>query len=144
MATAGMPTIVPMLSFENVAAAIDWLARAFGFQEATTERYTEPDGRISHTEMRLGDGAVMLGHPSDHYEGPRRHAEKCERARRWREPGYVVDGVHVMVDDVDAHFRRAKEAGATLLSEPEDKPYGERVYRVEDLDGHRWMFGQSI
>lgn len=144
MATDRMPTIVPMLSFENVATAIDWLARAFGFQEATSERYTEPDGRISHAEMRLGHGAVMLGHPSDHYEGPRRHAENCERARRWREPGYVVDGVHVMVDDVDAHFRRAKEAGATILSEPENQPYGERVYRVEDLDGHRWMFGQSV
>src|SRR2546428_12998718 len=118
MATAGMPTIVPMLSFENVAAAIDWLARAFGFQEATTERYTEPDGRISHAEMRLGDGAGMLGHPSDHYEGPRRHAENCERARRWREPGYAVDGVPGMVDAVDAHLPRAHEAGGTLPSQP--------------------------
>src|SRR2546428_14052156 len=102
MATAGMPTIVPMLSFENVAAAIDWLARAFGFQEATTERYTEPDGRISHAEMRLGGGAGMLGHPGGTYEGARRDAGHCERARRWREPGDLVDGVHVLVGDRDA------------------------------------------
>jgi uncharacterized glyoxalase superfamily protein PhnB len=144
MSTEGMPTIVPMLSYENVEAAIDWLARAFGFQEATDERYTEPDGQISHAEIRLGGGVVMLGHPSDQYEGPGRHAESCEPARRWREPGYVVDGVHALVEDVDEHFRRAKEAGATILSEPEDQPYGERVYRVEDLDGHRWMFAQNV
>jgi uncharacterized glyoxalase superfamily protein PhnB len=55
-----------------------------------------------------------------------------------------VDGVHVMVDDVDKHFQRAREAGATILADPQDQPYGERVYRVEDLDGHRWMFGQAI
>ena len=139
-----LPTIVPMLSYEDVARAIDWLTRAFGFREIENERYTEPGGKVSHAEMRLGGGAIMLGSPSPHYEGPRRHAESCEAARRWREPGYVVDGVHVLVEDVDAHFRRAKEAGATILSEPEDQPYQERVYRVEDLDGHRWMFGQPI
>ena len=139
-----LPTIVPMLSYEDVARAIDWLTRAFGFREIENERYTEPDGRVSHAELRLGGGTIMLGSPSPHYEGPRRHAESCEAARRWREPGYVVDGVHVLVEDVDAHFRRAKEAGATILSEPEDQPYRERVYRVEDLDGHRWMFGQPI
>lgn len=57
---------------------------------------------------------------------------------------YVIDGLHVSVDDVDKHFRRAREAGATILSEPEDQSYGERVYRVADLEGHRWMFAQSI
>jgi len=139
-----LPTIVPMLSYEDVARAIDWLTRAFGFREIENERYTEPDGRVSHAELRLGGGTIMLGSPSPHYEGPRRHAESCEAARRWREPGYVVDGVHVLVEDVDAHFRRAKEAGATILSEPEDQPYRERVYRVEDLDGHRWRFGQPV
>ena len=139
-----LPTIVPMLSYEDVARAIEWLTRAFGFREIENERYTEPDGRVSHAELRLGGGTIMLGSPSPHYEGPRRHAESCEAARRWREPGYVVDGVHVLVEDVDAHFHRAKEAGATILSEPEDQPYRERVYRVEDLDGHRWMFGQPV
>ena len=139
-----LPIVVPMVSFEDVGAAIEWLERAFGFEERKSERYTEPDGHISHAEVRLGDGVVMLGRPSPHYEGPRRHAEHCEAARKWREPGYVVDGVHVMVDDVDKHFQRAREAGATILADPQDQPYGERVYRVEDLDGHRWMFGQAI
>ena len=47
-------------------------------------------------------------------------------------------------EKLEAHFRRAKEAGATILSEPEVEPYGERIYRVEDLEGHRWMFAQPI
>ena len=56
----------------------------------------------------------------------------------------MIDGVHVYVDDVDAHFERAKGSGATILSEPEDTPYGDRNYRVEDLEGHRWMFAQHV
>ena len=54
---------------------------------------------------------------------------------------YVIDGVLVYVDDVNAHHARASEQGATILSEPEDGPFG-RLYRVEDLEGHRWMFMQ--
>lgn len=55
---------------------------------------------------------------------------------------WVIDGVMVQVDDADAHYSRARDAGATILSEPEDQPYG-RVYRVEDLEGHRWMFMEA-
>jgi uncharacterized glyoxalase superfamily protein PhnB len=54
---------------------------------------------------------------------------------------YVIDGVLVHVDDVDAHFEHAREAGATILSEPEDTGHG-RSYRAADLEGHRWMFDQ--
>ena len=58
---------------------------------------------------------------------------------------YVIDGVLVEVDDVDAHFAPAKAAGATILSEPEDVPdVGVRHYRAEDPEGHRWMFSQDI
>jgi uncharacterized glyoxalase superfamily protein PhnB len=139
---AGMPRIVPMLAYEDAAAALDWLAGAFGFRERT--RLTEEDGTISHAEMELGDGVIMLASPTPHYHSPRHHAEVCEFARMWSAVPYVIDGLHVFVDDVDKHFRRAKEAGATILSEPEDQPYGERVYRVADLEGHRWMFARSI
>jgi uncharacterized glyoxalase superfamily protein PhnB len=135
-------SITPMLSYEDPGAAADWLCRAFGFTE--TFRLTEDDGRVSHVDLELSGDHVMLGCPSEHYEGPRRHAESCEAARRWRESLYVVDGVHVRVEDVDAHHARAREAGATILSEPADSGHGERIYRVEDIDGHRWMFGQAI
>jgi uncharacterized glyoxalase superfamily protein PhnB len=135
------PPVTPMLSYEDPGAAADWLCRAFGFTE--TFRLTEDDGRVGHVDLELGGGHVMLGCPSPHYQGPRRHAESCEAARRWRESPYVVDGVHVLVDDVEAHRERARAEGATLLSEIEDGP-GRRLYRVEDLDGHRWMFAQLV
>ncbi len=133
-------TITPMLSYEDLGAAADWLVHAFGFTE--TFRLTEDDGRVSHVDLELSGDHVMLGCPSEHYVGPRKHAETCEQARRWRDNPYVVDGVYAVVDDVEAHCARARTAGATILSEPEDGGHGARIYRVEDLDGHRWMFAQ--
>jgi PhnB protein len=142
MAENGLPAIVPMISYENVAEAADWLAEAFGLRE--TVRMTADDGSASHVELRLGDGVVMLGRPGPDYQSPKRHRESCESARKMYEVPYVIDGVHAYVDDVDAHFERAKAAGATMLSEPEDTPWGDRHYRVEDLEGHRWMFAQHV
>jgi PhnB protein len=136
----GMPRIVPMLSYEDVAGAADWLVEAFGFRER--RRFTEADGTASHVELELGDGLIMLGRPGDAYQSPRHHAEVCEHARAWSQVPYVIDGVNVYVDDVDAHCERARAAGATVLSEPENVPYGDRRYRAEDLEGHRWMFAQ--
>jgi uncharacterized glyoxalase superfamily protein PhnB len=133
--------VTPMLSYAEPGAAADWLCRAFGFRE--TFRLTEGDGKVSHVDLELGGGHVMLGCPSSAYEGPGVHAEHCETARRWRDNPYVVDGVHVVVQDVDAHLERARAAGATILSEVEEG-HGQRLYRVEDLDGHRWMFAQAI
>jgi uncharacterized glyoxalase superfamily protein PhnB len=136
------PSVVPMLSYADVRAAGDWLVRAFGFRE--TLRLVDDAGNVDHVTLSVGDGLVMLGCPSPHYEGPRLHAEHCEHASRWRETPYVVDGVYVLVEDVDAHAARAAAAGAVLLSEPGDTPHGDRTYRVEDLEGHRWMFAQPL
>jgi uncharacterized glyoxalase superfamily protein PhnB len=133
--------VTPMLSYESPAEAADWLVRAFGFRE--TFRLTEEDGRVGHVDLELGGGHVMLGCPSPAYEGPGRHAESCERARSWRDHPYVVDGVHVVVPDVEAHLARARAEGATILSELEEG-HGQRLYRAEDLDGHRWMFAQPL
>jgi uncharacterized glyoxalase superfamily protein PhnB len=131
-----------MIAYRAAAAALDWLAEAFGFRERT--RMAMPDGSIGHAEMETGEnGLIMLAEPSPDYQGPRLHAETCEAARRWLALPSVVDGVHVDVDDVDAHFARAKDAGATILSEPEDTGHG-RSYRAADPEGHRWMFGQRV
>ena len=140
--TQGLPAIVPMLSYEEVARAANWLVETFGFHESL--RYEDSDGRVSHVELRLGDGVVMLGNPSPDYESPKTHRERCESAARWSETPFVVDGVHAYVDDVDAHFERARVGGARILSEVEDTPFGDRHYRVEDLEGHRWMFSQHV
>ena len=132
---------VPMVSYEDVGAAIDWLSEAFGFRESG-ERYTDDEGRVTHAELELGGATVMLGWPGTDYRSPRRHAEECEQARKWLEVPYVVDGVLIYVDDVDAHFDRSRAAGATILREPKIEPYG-RLYNAADLEGHRWMFFQA-
>jgi len=131
------PAVIPMLAYEDGAAAMDWLARAFGFRERA--RMLGENGRLSHGEMEAGEGMIMLATPSPHYHGPKRHREESEAAKKWSEVPYIIDGVLVYVDDVTAHFDRARAAGATILSEVESGGPGKR-YRAEDLEGHRWMF----
>ena len=132
------PQVVPMLADENGPAAMDWLARAFGFAEIV--RMVTPEGRLSHGEMATGEsGLIMLATPSPHYQGPKRHRAECDAARRWSEVPYIVDGVLVYVEDVEAHYEQARAAGATILSAVEPGWPGKR-YRAEDLEGHRWMF----
>jgi uncharacterized glyoxalase superfamily protein PhnB len=135
--------VFPMLSYEDAGRAADWISQAFGFEER--ERFAEEDGTVSHVTMVLGGATVFLGWPGSGYRSPKRHAEECEIAREMLDTPYVVDGVMVYVDDVDAHFERARSAGATILTEVEENAaLGERRYRVEDLEGHRWMFVQAI
>jgi uncharacterized glyoxalase superfamily protein PhnB len=135
-----MQTTVPMLTYEDVGAAADWLCSAFGFRESG-ERYTDDEGRVTHAELAFGDGEVMLGFASPHYRSPRRHAAECEHAARWLDNPYVVDGVLVHVDELDAHLERARSAGADILRGPDDQPFG-RLYAAADVEGHRWMFVQ--
>jgi PhnB protein len=131
------PAVIPMIAYEHGPEAMDWLARAFGFRERA--RMTGADGRLSHGEMEAGDGLIMLATPSPDYHGPKRHREESDAARRWSEVPYIIDGVLVYVDDLQAHFERAQAAGATILSPVEEGGEGKR-YRAEDLEGHRWMF----
>ena len=133
------PDIIPMLSYEDGVAALGWLSRVFGFRERT--RMLNSDGKLVHGELEAGDGLIMLATPNSNYESPRHHQQVCERARNWSKVPWVLDGVLVYVSDVDAHYKRARSAGATILSDPEDGPPARR-YRAEDLEGHRWMFMQ--
>jgi uncharacterized glyoxalase superfamily protein PhnB len=135
--------VFPMLSYEDVGRAAEWISQAFGFEER--ERFSEDDGTVSHVTMVLDSAVVFLGWPGSGYRGPKRHAEECELERQILDTPYVVDGVMVYVDDIAAHFERARAAGAAILSELEDNPAaGQRQYRVEDLEGHRWMFAQAV
>ena len=129
--------VVPMIAYEDGNAAMDWLIDAFGFVEA--DRRLDGSGRLTHGELEAGDSIVMLATPSVDYESPKHHREHCEAAARWSRVPYIIDGVLVQVEDLDAHFAQARAAGARILSEIEDTPDG-RHYRVEDLEGHRWMF----
>jgi len=138
---ATYPDVIPMIAYEDGPKAMDWLSSAFGFQERT--RMVGEDGRLSHGEMQAGEGVIMLATPTPDYQAPRRHRAECEPTQKWSSVPYIVDGVLVYVDDVNAHYARAKQRGATILSEPEADDYGKR-YRAEDVEGHRWMFMQRV
>jgi uncharacterized glyoxalase superfamily protein PhnB len=133
------PGVIPMIAYADGPAALDWLARVFGFRERA--RMTAQDGRLSHGEMETDHGLIMLATPTLDYQGPKQHRESCEAAARWSTVPYIIDGYLVYVDDVEAHFERARAGGAHILSELEDSDNGKR-YRAEDLEGHRWMFVQ--
>jgi PhnB protein len=121
----GFPRITPYLLYEDCAAALDFLSKAFGFTEQM--RIPGPDGNITHAEMSLADGFIMMGTPGPEYENPSRHV-------------HVHATVYVYVDDVDKHFEQAKAAGAKIISEPQDQFYGDRNYTAEDPQGHQWGF----
>lgn len=133
------PDAIPMLSYEDGPAAMDWLATAFGFVEVT--RWLGEDGRLSHGEMTTGhgNGRIMLATPTPDYQSPKRLREHYAPAEKWSQAPWVINGVLVNIDNVNAHYAQAVKAGATPLGEIEDGFPGRR-YRVEDLEGHRWMF----
>lgn len=137
--TAEQQKVAPMLTYEDGIAAMDWLARAFGFQETT--RMIGEDGGLAHGEMTTGSGRIMLA-SIPLYKSPRHHRLHCEAARAWSDVPWVINGVLVYVDNVDEHFAHAQRNGATILSAPEDGGPG-RLYRAEDLEGQRWMFLQK-
>jgi PhnB protein len=134
---AQQQSVTPMISYQDGVAALEWLAEVFGFSEQ--RRFLAPDGRLSHGEMLAGGGLIMLATPTPDYESPKRHREYCAQAQKWSTVPWIIDGVLVYVDNVPEHYERAKSHGAVILSAPEDGPPGRR-YRVEDLEGHRWMF----
>lgn len=124
------PRITPYLLYEDVAAALEWLTRAFGFEEYG-ERFTTPEGKVTHAAMKLGDGVVMMGCPGPAYRNPKRL-------------GQATQHLYVYVEDVDAHFERARAAGAGILQEPKDQFYGDRTYGASDPEGHSWYFSQHV
>jgi PhnB protein len=124
---AGTQRLVPMLAYDDAEAALRFLCDAFGFEE----RFRMPmeDGRIGHAEVVLHDQVVALAsvYPELGFASPRK-LEGC------------ASQLMFYIDDVDAHFARARKAGATILGEPVDEFYGARVYKALDCEGHRWVF----
>jgi uncharacterized glyoxalase superfamily protein PhnB len=134
--------IVPFIGYEDAATAIAWLERTFGFVENRDARYEE-EGTITHAELELEGATIYLSTPPG-YASPRSVRQESALARRAYDNPHVIDGHFVEVDQVDAHHERAVAAGATILHGPEEPGYGYRVYTAEDLEGHRWMFGQRL
>jgi uncharacterized glyoxalase superfamily protein PhnB len=115
--------------YQNVAGAIAWLTATFGFTEHY--RYGEPGGSISGAQMRLGGACIML-------RSARADSASPAQIGKW------TQSLTVFVDDVDAHFSRAKSAGAKVFEDLQETMYGERQYGAEDLEGHRWLFSQHV
>jgi PhnB protein len=126
----GNQRIIPYLGYRDCPAAIRFLCRAFAFEERF--RMDMPDGKVGHAELGYQGNIVML-------------------ASAWKEAGQVspldLPGVHgfvfCWVDDVDAHFERAWDGGATIVAQPAEQ-HGARSYRALDLEGHRWIFATQL
>jgi uncharacterized glyoxalase superfamily protein PhnB len=123
-------SITPYLYYEDVAGALKFLAKAFGFRKYGVPM-SGPDGKLNHAAMKLGDDLIMMGYPGPKYKNPKRL-------------GQATYALYINVDDVDKHFARAKKAGAKLLEEPADTFYGDRRYGAQDPEGHQWYFAQRI
>lgn len=118
-------TVLPHIIYRNLPAAMEWLRTAFGFREHY--RYGEPSG----AQMHLGNAYIMV-----------RSARPGDATAK---PGSEqTASLTVFVDDVEAHFRQAKSAGARIVEELHEVMYGEKQYGVEDLEGHRWLFSQHV
>ena len=116
--------ILPHLVYQDVAAAIDWLTRVFGFTEHY--RYGDP---AEGAQMHLGDAWIMLSLARPGRESP-------AKAGAW------TQSLTVFVDDVDAHCEHSKATGAKIVEEINETMYGERQYVAEDLEGHHWVFSR--
>ena len=109
-------TVIPVLAYEDVGAAIEWLCETFGF----SERWRAGGHRA---QLAVGDGAVAI-------------SERRDEAR-------PAEGM-VRIDDVDGHHERTQQRGARIVQPPADYTYGERQYTVEDPGGNRWTFSETI
>ncbi len=117
-------TVIPVLIYEDVREAVDWLVTAFGFVERVWI------GENHRAQLSFGDGAVIVGDVRGDRRPPR--------------PDEVTHSVMVRVEDARAHCERAREHGARILQEPRDFPFGECQYTAVDTAGHQWTFSQTL
>jgi uncharacterized glyoxalase superfamily protein PhnB len=139
----GWPRISTALYYEDAHAAIDFLCRAFGFEVRL--KVEGDDGAIHHSELVCGDGLIMVSSSVD----PEKQAKFPWRRSPSQVNGGNTQNLMMYVDDVEAHEKRAREAGATVVGGIETHDYGEeywadRGYECVDLGGHHWWFYQRL
>ena len=125
-------TVTPRLVVSDGSAAIDFYLRAFGAWELS-ERFADPEGRLIHAEIQLGDSVVMITQ-----EGSEGQVGSPASL------GMVTAIMATYWPDVDAAWKRAVDAGAEVIYPLEDQFYGERGGRLQDRFGHQWMLSQRI
>jgi uncharacterized glyoxalase superfamily protein PhnB len=123
------PDVIPTMRYRDARAAIDWLERAFGFERHAV--HAGDDGLVHHAELRFGSGMIMLGSARDDDYPVKTPADV----------GATTASAYVIVQDADAHYARAKGAGAEIIRELTDQDYGSRDYSARDPEGHVWSFG---
>jgi uncharacterized glyoxalase superfamily protein PhnB len=120
------------MRYRDAQAAIDWLCRAFAFEKHLV--VPEEGNRIAHAQLTSGNGMIMLGSIHDN-----------EFGRNLKQPdeigGAETQCPYSIVKDPDAHYARAKAAGAVIVMDIQDNDYGGRGYSCRDLEGHLWSFG---
>ena len=126
MSATTHPNIFPALRYRDASAALEWLPRAFDFEEKAVHR--GEDGTIHHAELRLGAGMIMFG----------QHREGGWPGGTAPDPLASPLSLYVVVDDPDAHHDRAQAAGAEIVRELADMDYGSREYSARDLEGNLW------
>lgn len=132
MTSGERPALASAICYHDPRKMFLWLEEAFGFEP--TMAITDEQGGLIHSEMRFGDGLIMVGS-----EWSADHASPASIG------GKNTQTVHVqLAKDIDAHCERARAAGAEILQEPTDQFYGDRSYRARDLEGHIWTFGQTV
>jgi PhnB protein len=135
MATKPIPegyhSMTPYLAFDNAAEAIEFYKRAFGAKERM--RMEAPGGKIGHAQLEIGDSVVML---SDTFPQSTTKSPK--------ELGGTTAGVFMYVEDVDAAFKQAVDAGATAQMEPQDMFWGDRFGSLSDPFGHNWSLATHV
>ncbi|CAM01322.1 putative glyoxalase superfamily protein PhnB [Saccharopolyspora erythraea NRRL 2338] len=128
---SGEPNILPALRYADAAKAWQWLHEAFGFEQRFS--VPGPDGTIAHAEMGLGAGTIMFGSAS---RGAGALIDPDPRKAEWT--------VYVWVPDIDAHYERARRAGAEITTELAGTDYGSREYGARDFEGNHWAFGTYL
>jgi uncharacterized glyoxalase superfamily protein PhnB len=126
------PSLSSAVCYRDPKAALAWLEKAFGFESFMV--ITDNDGNLVHSEMRFGNGVIMIGNEwsADH---------KSPASIQ----GKNTQTVHVHLSEgIDAHCARAKAAGAEIIADLETQFYGDRTYRARDPEGHIWTFGQTV
>ena len=123
-----MQTIFPILRYNDARGAIRWLCATFGFVEVFS--VPESGKIVRHAQLKLGTNIIMLGsvRPDDGMTSP-------------QALGVATQALCVYVDNLDAHFERARSAGADIASPPNDTDFGSREYHARDIEGHLWTFG---
>lgn len=127
----GYRTLTPYLAVDDATEAIEFYERAFGANERS--RMPGPDGKIAHAELLIGDSLVMLSDPFPQ-----------STVKPPAQVGGTTAGLFMYVEDVDAAYRRAIDAGATETMPPEDMFWGDRFASVADPFGHSWEIATHV